>query len=85
MAFLIENATKLAIFDPYKKKEKKRGRDVTTTPQICLSVESVSNSVENNQIVSLLSLEGIKWFDGMSYKIGFFEWKSHKIGHLQDL
>ena len=65
-----EKATKLAIFDTYKKK---RGRDVTTTPQLCLSVNAVSNTVENNQIDALPLPEGIKKIDDMSYKTGFFE------------
>ena len=80
--FLSEKATKLAIFDTYKEK---RRRDVTTTPQLCLSVNAVSNTVENNQIDALPLPEGIKRFDDMSYKTGFFEWKSYTIGHLQDL
>ena len=64
---------------------KKRGRDVTTTPQLCLSVNAVSNTVENNQIDALPLPEGIKKFDDMSYKTGFFEWKTYTIGHLKDL
>ena len=44
-----------------------------------ISVAGLSNSVQNNQTVALLSLEGIKKFDGMSYKIGFLSEKATKL------